>query len=192
MKLMLKGERCYTEKCAIERRAYAPGQHGQRRSKQSDYGQQLREKQKVKRVYGLLEKQFRRYFYMADRKKGVTGENLLQLLERRLDNAVYRMGFAVNRTEARHLVRHGHFLVNGRKADVPSTLVSAGDVVEVREKSQEVARIVESIESVDRRGIPAWLTVERKDFKAEVTTLPSREDIVMPINEQLIVELYSK
>jgi len=192
MKLMLKGERCYTEKCAIERRAYAPGQHGQRRSKQSDYGQQLREKQKVKRVYGLLEKQFRRYFYMADRKKGVTGENLLQLLERRLDNAVYRMGFAVNRTEARHLVRHGHFLVNGRKADVPSTLMSPGDVVEVREKSQEVVRIVESIESVDRRGIPAWLTVERKDFKGEVTTLPSREDIVMPIQEQLIVELYSK
>jgi len=192
MKLMLKGERCYTEKCAIERRAYAPGQHGQRRSKQSDYGQQLREKQKVKRVYGLLEKQFRRYFYMADRKKGVTGENLLQLLERRLDNTVYRMGFAVNRTEARHLVRHGHFLVNGRKADVPSALVSAGDVVEVRAKSQEVVRIVESIESVDRRGIPAWLTVERKDFKGEITTLPSREDIVMPIQEQLIVELYSK
>ena len=129
---------------------------------------------------------------MADRKKGVTGENLLQLLERRLDNAVYRMGFAVNRTEARHLVRHGHFLVNGRKADVPSTLMSPGDVVEVREKSQEVVRIVESIESVDRRGIPAWLTVERKDFKGEVTTLPSREDIVMPIQEQLIVELYSK
>lgn len=192
MKLMLKGERCYTEKCAIERRGYAPGQHGQRRSKLSEYGQQLREKQKVKRMYGLLEKQFRRYFALADRKKGITGENLLQLLERRLDNVVYRMGFAGNRAEARQLVRHGHFRLNGRKANVPSILVRVGDVLELKERSRSVARIVESLDSVDRRGVPQWVELDKGAFKGVVRTLPLREDIVMPIDEQLIVELYSK
>lgn len=191
-KLMLKGERCYTEKCAVERRAYAPGQHGQRRGKLSDYGQQLREKQKVKRMYGLLEKQFRRYFEMADRKKGVTGEVLLQFLERRLDNAVYRMGFAANRAEARQLVRHGHFRLNGHKANIPSILVRPGDVVEVIQKSRGVARIVEALDSVDRRTIPSWLSVDKGDFRAKVNTLPERDDITMAIQEQLIVELYSK
>ncbi|GMV39232.1 MAG: 30S ribosomal protein S4 [Myxococcales bacterium] len=192
MKLMLKGERCYTEKCAIERRGYAPGQHGQRRSKLSEYGQQLREKQKVKRMYGLLEKQFRRYFALAERKKGITGENLLQLLERRLDNVIYRMGFAGNRSEARQLVRHGHFRLNGRRADVPSILVRAGDVLELKERSRSVARIVESLDSVDRRGVPQWVDLDKGSFKGMVRSLPAREDIMMPIDEQLIVELYSK
>jgi small subunit ribosomal protein S4 len=192
MKLMLKGERCYTEKCAIERRGYAPGQHGQRRSKLSEYGQQLREKQKVKRMYGVLEKQFRQYFALAERKKGITGENLLQLLERRLDNVVYRMGFAGNRSEARQLVRHGHFKLNGRKANVPSILVRAGDTVELRERSQKVARVAESLDSVDRRGVPGWVELDKSAFKGMVRSLPAREDIVMPVNEQLIVELYSK
>ncbi|NUN12683.1 MAG: 30S ribosomal protein S4 [Myxococcales bacterium] len=191
-KLMLKGDRCYTEKCAVERRAYAPGQHGQRRGKLSDYGQQLREKQKVKRMYGLLEKQFRKYFEMADRKKGVTGEVLLQFLERRLDNAVYRMGFAANRAEARQLVRHGHFRLNGHKANIPSILVRPGDVVEVIQKSQGITRITEALESVDRRTIPGWLSVDKGDFRAKVNTLPERDDITMAIQEQLIVELYSK
>ena len=189
---MLKGERCYTEKCAIERRGYAPGQHGQRRSKLSEYGQQLREKQKVKRMYGVLEKQFRQYFALAERKKGITGENLLQLLERRLDNVVYRMGFAGNRGEARQLVRHGHFKLNGRKANVPSILVRPGDVVELRERSQKVVRIAESLDSVDRRGVPGWVDLDKGAFKGTVRTLPAREDIIMPIQEQLIVELYSK
>lgn len=192
MKLMLKGERCYTEKCAIERRGYAPGQHGQRRSKLSEYGQQLREKQKVKRMYGVLEKQFRQYFALAERKKGITGENLLQLLERRLDNVVYRMGFAGNRGEARQLVRHGHFMLNGRKANVPSIQVRPGDVVELREQSQKVVRIAESLDSVDRRGVPGWVDLDKGAFKGTVRALPAREDIVMPIQEQLIVELYSK
>jgi len=190
--LFLKGDRCYTDKCAIKRRNYPPGQHGQGRSKTSDYGVQLREKQKVKRMYGLLEKQFRGYFERADRMKGVTGTNLLTLLERRLDNVVYRLGFASSRAESRQLVSHGHFTLNGRKATIPSMQVKTGDRVELREKSQKVAQINESLDAVVRRGIPQWLELERDAFKGTVKVLPVREDISTPIQEQLIVELYSK
>ena len=190
--LFLKGERCYTDKCAIKRRNYPPGQHGQGRSKTSDYGVQLREKQKVRRIYGILEKQFRGYFQRADRMKGVTGENLLFLLERRLDNFVYRLGFAASRVEARQLVRHGHFTLNGRKVTIPSIQVKAGDMLELREKSRKVACINESLEAVVRRGIPQWLELDKGAFKGLVKNLPVREDIPMPIQEQLIVELYSK
>jgi small subunit ribosomal protein S4 len=193
MKLFLKGDRCYTDKCGYERRAYPPGQHGQgRRRKASDYGEQLREKQKVKRIYGIAERQFRGYYYKANRMKGVTGENLLVLLERRLDNIVYRMGFAGDHAEARQLVRHGHFQVNGRRINIPSYLVRSGDVVVVREKSRKVNRIVESLGAVDRRGVPGWLEVDKDKFEGRMKTLPSREDFTMPIREQLIVELYSK
>jgi len=192
MELFLKGDRCYTDKCAIKRRNYAPGQHGQGRTKTSDYGVQLREKQKVKRLYGLLEKQFRSYFERADRMKGVTGENLLSLLERRLDNTVYRLGFASSRAEARQLVRHGHFVLNGRKATIPSMQIKAGDSIELREKSRAVTSINEALDAVVRRGIPQWLELERDTFKGTVKTVPVREDIVTPIQEQLIVELYSK
>lgn len=190
--LFLKGERCYTDKCAIKRRSYPPGQHGQGRIKVSDYGVQLREKQKVRRIYGILENQFRGYFEQADRMKGVTGENLLFLLERRLDNVVYRLGFATSRDEARQLVRHGHFTLNGRKANIPSIQVKAGDIVQLREKSRKVAAITESLEAVVRRGIPQWLELDKDAFKGTVKTSPVREDITMPIQEQLIVELYSK
>jgi len=190
--LFLKGDRCYTDKCAIKRRNYPPGQHGQGRSKTSDYGVQLREKQKVKRMYGLLEKQFRGYFERADRMKGVTGTNLLTLLERRLDNVVYRLGFASSRAESRQLVSHGHFKLNGRKVTIPSIQVKTGDRVELREKSQKVAQINESLDAVVRRGIPQWLELERDAFKGTVKVLPVREDITTPIQEQLIVELYSK
>lgn len=192
MELFLKGERCYTDKCAIKRRNYPPGQHGQSRSKVSDYGVQLREKQKVRRIYGILEKQFRSYFEKADRMKGVTGENLLSLLERRLDNIVYRAGFASSRTEARLLVRHGHFLLNGRKANIPSIQVRVGDEVTLREKSRKIASINESLEAVVRRGVPQWLELDKDGYKGVVKALPVREDITMPIQEQLIVELYSK
>jgi small subunit ribosomal protein S4 len=192
LKLFLKGDRCYSERCAFERRAYPPGQHGQKRSKFSEYGIQLREKQKVKRLYGLLERQFRIVFQRAERMKGVTGENLLLLLERRLDNIVYRMGFAQTRSEARQLVRHSHFLVNGRKVNVPSYLVKEGDVVHLRERSQKVGRISDSLQTVVRRGVPGWLEIDAKSFKGEVKSLPRREDLTMPIQEQLIVELYSK
>ncbi len=190
--LFLKGERCYTDKCAIKRRNYPPGQHGQGRSKTSDYGVQLREKQKVRRIYGILENQFRGYFERADRLKGVTGENLLFLLERRLDNIAYRLGFASSRIEARQLVRHGHFTLNGKKVTIPSIQVKAGDVMELREKSRKVACINESLEAVVRRGIPQWLELDKGAYKGVVKTLPVREDITMPIQEQLIVELYSK
>jgi small subunit ribosomal protein S4 len=190
--LFLKGDRCYTDKCAIKRRNYAPGQHGQGRTKTSDYGVQLREKQKVKRLYGLLEKQFRSYFERADRMKGVTGENLLMLLERRLDNVVYRLGFASSRAEARQLVRHGHFVMNGRKATIPSMQVKAGDCIELKEKSRAVVSINEALDAVVRRGVPQWLELERDAFKGTAKNLPVREDIVTPIQEQLIVELYSK
>ena len=190
--LFLKGERCYTDKCAIKRRSYPPGQHGQGRIKVSDYGVQLREKQKVRRIYGILENQFRGYFKMADRMKGVTGENLLFILERRLDNVAYRFGFATSRDEARQLVRHGHFTLNGRKVNIPSIQVKAGDVLQLREKSRKVAAISESLEGVVRRGIPQWLELEKDAFKGVVKALPVREDITMPIQEQLIVELYSK
>jgi small subunit ribosomal protein S4 len=192
LKLFLKGERCYTDKCAIERRNYPPGEHGQARPKFSEYSVQLREKQKLRRIYGVLESQFRRYFQMADRARGVTGETLLQLLERRLDNIVYRLGFSTSRAEARQLVRHGHFRVNGRKVDVPSYLVRRGDVVTVRDRSRKVARIQESLELAQRRGVPDWLEVNAETFTGTVKGFPARADLTMPINEKLVVELYSK
>jgi len=192
LKLFLKGERCYTDKCAIERRNYPPGQHGQARPKFSEYSIQLREKQKLRRIYGVLEGQFRRYFKMADRAKGVTGDTLLQLLERRLDNMAYRMGFATSRSEGRQLVRHGHFTVNGRKVDIPSYLVKPGDVVAVTEKSRKVTRIQEALELAQRRGVPDWIEVTPEQFSGRVKALPTRADLTMPINEKLVVELYSK
>jgi small subunit ribosomal protein S4 len=191
-KLFLKGTRCYTEKCGIERRKYAPGQHGQGRGKLSDYGIQLREKQKVRRIYGILERQFRLYFERAARMKGVTGEILLQLLERRLDSAVYRMGFAANRREARQLVNHGLFMVNGRSVDIPSFLLKPGDAVEVREKSRECSTITESLAVAEHRGLPAWIEFDAKAMKGTFIRVPSREEIQLPVQEQLIVELYSK
>ena len=190
--LYLKGERCYTDKCAIKRRNYPPGQHGQLRAKVSDYGTQLREKQKVRRIYGILEKQFRGYFEEADRMRGVTGENLLSLLERRLDNVVYRLGFASSRTEARILIRHCHFTLNGRKVNIPSIQCKVGDVIELREKSRKVACVNDSLEAVIRRGFPQWLELDKNAFKGVVKALPIREDITLPIQEQLVVELYSK
>jgi len=192
LKLFLKGERCYTDKCAIERRNYPPGEHGQARPKFSEYSIQLREKQKLRRIYGVLENQFRRYFAMADRGKGVTGEALLQFLERRMDNIVYRLGFSPSRSEARQLVRHGHFLVNGRKVDIPSYLVKPGDVVTVRERSRQIARIQEALDLAQRRGVPEWLEVSPANFAGTVKALPTRADLTMPINEKLVVELYSK
>jgi small subunit ribosomal protein S4 len=192
LKLFLKGERCYTEKCAVDRRSYAPGQHGQSRKKVSDYGTQLREKQKVRRIYGLLENQFRITFKKADRQKGITGENLLALLERRLDNIVYRLGFANSRNEARQLVLHGHFMVKQSKVNIPSYLVKPGDVIELREKSKKVVRILEALEGVARRGVPQWLELDKDQMKGQVKALPNREDITIPIQEKLIVELYSK
>ncbi|MGQ9646740.1 MAG: 30S ribosomal protein S4 [Thermodesulfobacteriota bacterium] len=192
LKLFLKGERCYTEKCAMDRRNYAPGQHGQDRRKFSDYGAQLREKQKVRRLYGLLESQFRNTFKEADRQKGITGEVLLFLLERRLDNIVYRLGFANSRNEARQLVRHNHFSVNQKKVNIPSYLVKPGDVIEVREKSKKVARIQEALEGVARRGVPQWLELDKDQMKGSVKSMPTREEITIPIQEKLIVELYSK
>lgn len=192
LKLFLKGDRCYTDKCAIERRAYPPGQHGQGRKKVTDYGTQLREKQKVKRMYNLLEKQFRGYFKKSARVKGITGENLLILLESRLDNMVYRFGFASSRNEARQMVTHGLFLVDGKKVDVCSFLLKPGSVVEVREKSSKNPRINESLDAVVRRGVPDWLELDRDKLKGTIKALPTREDITMPIQENLIVELYSK
>lgn len=192
LKLFLKGDRCYSEKCAFERRGYAPGEHGQMRRKFSDYGVQLREKQKLRRMYGLLERQFRGYFDRADRQKGITGTNLLVGLERRLDNMVFRMGFANSRTEARQLVRHNHFLVGGKPVNIPSYQVKVGDEVQVREGSRTVQRIAEAMETVARRGVPQWLELDRTNFRAVVKTLPAREDLTMPVKEQLVVELYSK
>ena len=192
LKLFLKGERCYTEKCAVDRRNYAPGQHGQSRKKLSDYGAQLREKQKVRRIYGLLENQFRNTFKKADQQKGITGENLLRFLERRLDSIVYRLGFANSRNEARQLVLHNHFLVNQSKVNVPSYLVKPGDVIELREKSKKVVRIMEALEGVARRGVPQWLELDKDQMKGQMKALPNREDITIPIQEKLIIELYSK
>ena len=192
LKLFLKGERCYTEKCAYDRRNYPPGQHGQSRKKFSDYGTQLREKQKVKRMYGILENQFRNIFKEADRQKGITGETLLSLLERRLDNIIYRLGFANSRNEARQLVRHKHFLVNQSKVSIPSYLVKPGDVIELREKSKKVVRILEALEGVARRGVPQWLELDKDQMKGSVKGLPTREDITIPVQEKLIVELFSK
>ncbi len=191
-KLFLKGDRCFSEKCAIEKRNYPPGQHGQGRTRFSDYGVQLREKQKVRRMYGLLEKQFRSAFRRAARMKGRSGENLLILLERRLDNVVFRMGFATSRAEARQLVCHGHFLVDGRKAASPSLLVKSGSTVTVREKSHKMLRISSALEALEGRSLPKWLEIDKDAFKGTVKQLPAREDITLPIEEQLIVELYSR
>lgn len=192
LKLFLKGERCYTDKCAIERRSYPPGQHGQARPKFSEYSVQLREKQKVKRMYGLLENQFRRTFDRAARVKGNTGEALLVLLERRLDNVTYRLGFASSRAEARTLVRHGHLLVNGKRVTIPSYLIRMGDVVSVKDKSRQGVRILSALEGAQRRGVPEWTEVDRDTFSGRIKLLPTRGDITAPINEKLIVELYSK
>ena len=192
LQLYLKGDRCYTDKCAIERRHYPPGQHGQRRGKLSDYGLQLREKQKVKRIYGILEKQFRSYFEKAERQKGVTGTNLLVLLERRLDNVVYRLGFANSRAQARLMVRHGLVTVNGSKVSIPSFLVKKGDAIQVAEKSRKKPFILDALEAVARRGLPAWVDLAKEEALGRIIMMPTREDITMPIQEHLIVELYSK
>ncbi len=192
IKLFLKGQRCYTEKCAIERRQYAPGQHGQGRSKVSGYGAQLREKQKVKRMYGLMEKQFRNYFYKAEKMKGITGENLLLMLESRLDNLVYRLGFAGSRSEGRQFVLHGHFLVNDKKVSIPSYLAKVGDKISLREKSRQIPLVIESLEEIERRGLPTWLELDKNNFRGTLKTLPTREELTFPMQEQLIVELYSK
>jgi small subunit ribosomal protein S4 len=193
MKLFLKGERCYTEKCAIEKRNLPPGQHGKlRKAKVVGYGLQLREKQKVKRIYGVLENQFRRYFEMADRTRGITGETLLQLLERRLDNVLYRLGLATSRAQARQLARHGHFTVNGRKVDIPSYQVKAGDVIGVRAASAQNPAIQHALEEVKGRGVPEWLSFDQGSMSGRIASLPTREQINLPVQEQLIVELYSK
>ena len=191
-KLFLKAERCFTDKCSFDRRPYPPGQHGQRRMKFTEYGIRLREKQKVRRIYGVLEKQFSRYFAEADRLKGVTGENLLSLLERRLDSVVYRLGFARTRAEGRQLVAHGHFLVNGKRVNIPSFLVGSGDVVSVIERSKQKPIFVSALEQMDRRGVPEWLELEKENLSGSVKTLPIREGITLPIQEQLIVEYYSR
>lgn len=191
-KLFLKGSRCMTEKCAIERRSYPPGQHGQARQRISDYSTQLREKQKLRRIYGLQERQFRGIFERAERQSGVTGEALLQLLERRLDNVAYRLGFGSSRKEARQLVGHGHVMVNGRKLNVPGALVKAGDVVEVRERSRTLVPIQTALDAVEGRGIPEWLELDKATFKGIVRALPTKAQIVLPVNEQLVVELYSR
>jgi len=191
-KLFLKGDRCYTEKCAVDRRPYPPGQHGQGRSKTSEYGLQLREKQKAKRYYGVLESQFRGYFNMASKRKGKTGENLLAILETRLDNTVYRLGFAMSRAEARQLVLHGHFLVNGRKVNIPSFLVRPGMIISLKEKSRGLDKLKSVIEANSSRVPPKWLEYDANSMIAKVSTVPLREDIDIPIEEQLIVELYSK
>ena len=191
-KLFLKGSRCYSDKCSISRRNYAPGQHGQKRAKLSEYGTQLREKQKTKSYYGVGEKQFRGYFQMASNKKGVTGDNLLQILESRLDNVVYRLGFASSRAQARMLVTHGAFEVNGHKVDIPSYLVKAGDVITVRENKKENATIKANVEANAARPVPAWLELNNETLSGKVVRLASREDVDIPVEEHLIVELYSK
>ena len=192
LKLYLKGDRCYSDKCAIDRRRYAPGQHGQGHQKLTDYGLQLREKQKAKRIYNILERQFRIYVGKAERTKGITGENLLRTLERRLDNIVYRMGFANSRAEARHLVKHNHFLVNQKRVNIPSYLVHEGEEIQVREKSKKLKRINEALETVTRRGLPSWLEVDREKHSGVIKSMPTREELPAMINDQLIVELYSK
>ena len=191
-KLFLKGTRCVTDKCAVDRRSYPPGQHGQVRSRVSEYRTQLREKQKLKRIYGLLERQFRQYFYKADRKKGVTGENLLTFLESRLDNVVYRLGFAASRRQSRMLVRQNHFSVNGKRVNIPSYLVDVGEVIEVREHSRQLLPIQSALEVSGGRSVPTWLELDMVHLKGEVKAHPSKEEIVLPVNEQLVVELYSR
>jgi small subunit ribosomal protein S4 len=191
-KLFLKGSRCMTEKCAIERRSYPPGQHGQARPRISDYSTQLREKQKLRRIYGLQERQFRGVFERAERRTGVTGEALLRLLECRLDNVVYRLGFGASRKEARQLVGHGHVTVNGRKNNIPGSQVRAGDVVAVRERSRNIPSIQTALESVEGRGLPEWLELDKAGFKGTVRALPTKDQITLPVNEQMVVELYSR
>lgn len=191
-KLFLKGDRCYSDKCAIERRNYPPGQHGRGRPKQTDYGVQLREKQKARRIYGLLEKQFRNYARLGESQRGVTGENLLRLLESRLDNMVFKMGFASSLKEARQLIAHGHFLVNGRKVDIPSFRTKPGAVIEVKERSRKMPCIGEALQTISRRGIPSWLEVDAEHFRGVIKALPTREELPTTIREQLIVEFYSK
>lgn len=190
MKLFLKGDRCYTDKCAFTRRSYAPGQHGQSRKKLSNYGIQLREKQKARRIYGILESQFRKYYEKADKMRGITGENLLKILEMRLDNVVFRLGMGASRTEARQLVTHGHFLVNGKKVDIPSYIVSSNDVISVREKSRAGEKF--KVFAENPKPLPAWLEGNVANFEGKIVTEPTREDIDVPVNETLIVELYSK
>jgi len=192
LKLFLKGERCYTDKCGIQRRAYAPGQHGQGRKKMSEFGMQLREKQKCRRYYGVLESQFEKYFEMANKKAGVTGENLLTILESRLDNVVYRLGFGTSRPEARQLVTHGHFTINGKKVDIPSYLVKPGEVITVKEASRGSEKIKSVLEITASKAIPKWLDLDRNTLSAKVVALADREDIDLPLEEHLIVELYSK
>ncbi|MCD6186058.1 MAG: 30S ribosomal protein S4 [Deltaproteobacteria bacterium] len=193
LKLFLKGDRCYSDKCAFDRHGYPPGDHGQRRGrKPSDYGIQLREKQKVKRIYALSEKQFRLFFEKAEKQRGITGINFLVLLERRLDNVVYRIGFVNSRSQARHFVRHNHFTVNGKKVNIPSFLVKIGDVIEVKEKSRKIQAVGDALGAVVRRGVPQWLDLEKEKFTGVVKSFPLREDLTMPMQEQLIVELYSK
>jgi small subunit ribosomal protein S4 len=191
-KLFLKGDRCYTEKCAIERRKYPPGQHGQGRGKLSDYGIHLMEKQKVRRIYGLAERQFRRYFHNAAKRKGVTGEVLLQSLECRLDNVAHKMGFADNRRQARQFICHGHFLVNGRPVNIPSYIVKTGDTIELKETSRGIASIQESLAKVEHRGLPVWIELDASRFVGRVQHIPAREEIPLPVKEQMVVEFYSK
>jgi small subunit ribosomal protein S4 len=192
MKLFLKGDRCFSIKCAIEKRNYVPGEHGQRRTKLSDYGIQLREKQKVRRIYGVLERQFRTYFQLAERQKGVTGEHLVRILEQRLDSVVQRLGFAASRAQARMLITHGHFLVNGRKVDIPSYRVRAGETIEVRPKSRELLVIKAALEGAKKRPLPSWLELDVAHLKGVVRSLPTRDEAAIPVEEQLIVALYSK
>jgi small subunit ribosomal protein S4 len=192
LKLFLKGERCYTDKCAFDRRPYPPGHHGQRRIKFTEYGIRLREKQKVRRIYGVLERQFRTYFEKANQEKGVTGEHLLALLERRLDSVVYRLGFAWTRTDGRQLVRHKHVQVNGRTVNIPSFLVKPGDKIEIRGKAQKSVRVQSALDGVDRRGVPEWLELDKQTLTGTIKTMPNREEITLPIQEQLIVEFYSR
>ncbi|HIE64854.1 MAG: 30S ribosomal protein S4 [Nitrospira sp.] len=191
-KLFLKGSRCLTEKCAIDRRSYPPGQHGQGRQRFSEYSLQLREKQKLKRIYGLLERQFRQYFHRADQRKGVTGENLLVMLESRLDNVAYRLGFAASRKQSRMLVRQNHFYVNGNPVNIPSFLLDINDVVEVREKSREILPIKDALEGAGARNVPSWLDLDKAHFKGTIKARPSKDEIALPVNEQLVVELYSR
>ena len=191
-KLYLKGDRCFSDKCAVERRNYAPGQHGQSRGKLSDYGLQLREKQKVRRMYGLAEKQFHLTYLNANRMRGVAGHNLLMLLELRLDNVIYRLGFATSRSQARHWVRHGHVLVNGRRVNIPSFRVKVNDVITLKDKSKEVPQIKEALQNLGRKQIPAWLEVDASQASGTVKALPAREELTIPMQEQLIIELYSR
>lgn len=192
-KLFLKGERCYTDKCGIVRRNYPPGQHGKARIKLSEYALQLREKEKIRRIYGVLERQFRGYFVRAAQMKGITGDNLLQILERRLDNVVQRMGFAGSKKEARQLVRHRHVLVNGRRVNIPSYLLKAGDVIELHEKSRAIAHIQQNLSAVEKRGFPSWLEIDKAALKGKVLSLPTRDEVTLPtVKERLVVELYSK